>query len=179
MSDASADDDMHPKTRTVLETVRDRPGVHTGGVARVASLPVSTARYHLERLVRQGRLDAESFGQYRSFYPPRLQDPAERRALHHLNREVAGRILRYLAAHGTCRQGDLVVSLDRGASTISHHLRNLQDAGLVTHHRVSPVEYRLTQPDLVHAVIRRHPRIWDPCCEDHPRPPSGRGSNGC
>lgn len=132
---------------------------------------MSTARYHLERLVGQGRLEVEAFGQYRAFYPPSIEDPDVRRLLHHLNRDIAGAIVRMLATHGPLRRPAIARKVSRSVSTVSHHLRTLREEGVVRQKTDSSTRYALATPDEVRSVLRRHPALWRPCCDEHVHPP--------
>lgn len=157
--------------RAALKAVHDCPGAHARRVAETANLPVSTARYHLERLAQGGRIAVESFGQYRAFYPPDVGDPYVRRVLHHLNRPVAGPILRLLAAHGPLDRARLADAVSRTVSTVSHHLRALREEDVVATVKNPQVRYGLTRPDEVRSALRRHPALWARCCPEHSGPP--------
>ncbi|MDZ5809786.1 winged helix-turn-helix transcriptional regulator [Halorubrum sp. AD140] len=136
-----------PNTRTrIRRHVRDTPGVHFNRVGRELDIATGQAQYHLRRLVRDGELDVERVGGRTHYFEPSF-DPWERRALAFLRRETAREIIVRLHAEGPTRSASLANELDLARSTVSWHVSNLVDSGVVEKSDDRPMTLSLARPE--------------------------------
>jgi DNA-binding transcriptional ArsR family regulator len=87
-----------------------------------------------------------------------------------LGHPVRLRILRHVVQAGPagCAAGDIQAEVDLPASTLSHHLRRLVDAGLMTSRSEGTYQYYAA----VYAALRAlTDYVWEDCCK--------RGNGGC
>lgn len=125
----TADPLDHPVRRRVLRAIRARPASPVARIAAELDLDESTVRHHVDVLeeadlvtsIRQGR--ARLLRGRGDDVDPRLA----RLLAHRLRR----RILDRLARTTWLRQDRLRRDLDVAASTLSHHISRLREAGLV------------------------------------------------
>jgi len=130
----------------VRRHVRETPGVHFNQVERDLDIATGQAQYHLRRLVNDEELVVERIAGQAHYFDPTF-DPWERRALAFLRRETAREIVLRLHADGPLRPETLTVELDLARSTVSWHVSNLSDAGIVTKSDDRPMTITLTRPD--------------------------------
>ncbi|HVY47952.1 MAG TPA: metalloregulator ArsR/SmtB family transcription factor [Minicystis sp.] len=100
-----------------------------------------------------------------------MPSPLERHAeqLAALGHPVRLRVLRFVvqAGDGGAAAGDIQAHVDMPASTLSHHLKRLVDAGLVTTRTEGTFHYYAAE----YAALRRlTDYLWEDCCK--------RGKNG-
>ncbi|MFC7325897.1 winged helix-turn-helix transcriptional regulator [Halorubrum rutilum] len=136
----------------VRRHVRETPGVHFNQVERDLDIATGQAQYHLRRLVNNEELVVERIGGRAHYFDPTF-DPWERRALAFLRRETARNIVLRLHADGPLRPETLTTELDLARSTVSWHVSNLSDAGIVTKSDDRPMTITLTRPDRTAALL--------------------------
>ena len=134
-------------TRTrVRSHVRETPGVHFNRVSRELDIATGQAQYHLRRLVRDDEIAVERVAGRTHYFDPSF-DPWERRAVAFLRRETAREILLRLHAEGPTRPATLAADLELARSTISWHVSNLVDAGIVERSVDRPMTVALARPE--------------------------------
>ena len=142
-----------PETRArVRRHVRDTPGVHFNRVSRDLDIATGQAQYHLRRLVRDGEVAVERIGGRAHYFDPAF-DPWERRAVAFLRRETAREILVRLHAEGATRPAALAEELDLARSTVSWHVSNLVESGIVEKSADRPMRVSLARPERTAALL--------------------------
>jgi len=142
-----------PETRArVRRHVRDTPGVHFNRVSRDLDIATGQAQYHLRRLVRDGEVAVERIGGRAHYFDPAF-DPWDRRAVAFLRRETAREILVRLHAEGATRPATLAEELDLARSTVSWHVSNLAESGIVEKSDDRPMRVSLARPDRTAALL--------------------------
>jgi predicted transcriptional regulator len=136
-----------PDTRArIRRHVRDTPGVHFNRVGRDLDIASGQAQYHLRRLVRDGEISVERIGGRAHYFDPAF-DPWERRTVAFLRRETAREILVRLHADGPTRPKALADELDLARSTVSWHVSNLVESGIVEKSDERPMHLSLAFPE--------------------------------
>ena len=142
-----------PETRArIRRHVRDTPGVHFNRVSRDLDIATGQAQYHLRRLVRDGEVAVERIGGRAHYFDPAF-DPWDRRAVAFLRRETAREILVRLHAEGATRPATLAEELDLARSTVSWHVSNLAESGIVEKSDDRPMRVSLALPDRTAALL--------------------------
>ena len=136
-----------PDTKTrVREHVHETPGVHFNRVSRDLDIATGQAQYHLRRLVRDGDLAVERIVGQTHYFDPQF-DSWERAVIAFLRRETARGIIVRLHADGPARPVDLADDLDLARSTVSWHVSNLTERGVIEKSVDQPVTLSLTRPE--------------------------------
>ena len=135
----------------VLAFVKRYPGVHVRAVERELHLSSRLAAYHLQQLEEEGRVQCVHETGFSRYFPavgqPRWsKDDVAFLCL--MRRTAALRITLLLASQGPMGRADLGSRLDLARASMSYHLGQLIEAGVVT----SGLEgrkmlYRLADPD--------------------------------
>ena len=135
----------------VLGFVKRYPGVHVRAVERELGLSSRLAAYHLQQLEGEGSVQCVHETGYSRYFPavgkPRWsRDDVAFLCL--MRRPAALRITLLLAAQGPLGRADLGSRLDLARASVSYHLGQLADAGVV----VSDLEgrrllHRLADPE--------------------------------
>lgn len=127
------DDELleHPRRAQVLQLVQAEPGVHFQDLARRLGIGRGTLEHHLRKMLAAGLLAKVQHGGYACYFPKgavdrRVMDTAP------LLRSTGGRAVFDAVRSQPGRSGrELALALGLSQSTVSYHLRRLQEAGLV------------------------------------------------
>ncbi|WP_457554997.1 winged helix-turn-helix transcriptional regulator [Candidatus Pyrohabitans sp.] len=107
----------------ILRCLEEKGALHFSGLARVLNLKKSTLSYHLNVLERFGLVRSAKAGRFKVYYTDSFNDK-------YLN-GTAKEILKYLAMVQESTAGDIARAIGLSPSTVSYHLKKLEDAGLV------------------------------------------------
>jgi predicted transcriptional regulator len=135
----------------VMTFVKRYPGVHVRAVERELHLSNRLAAYHLEQLESEGRVQCVHEAGFSRYFPavgkPRWsKDDVAFLCL--MRRAAALRITLLLAAQGPLSRAELGERLDLARASMSHHLEQLLDAGIVTSDKDGRrLLYRLADPE--------------------------------
>lgn len=124
----------HDNRATIVEAVDDSPGAHVTAVSNRSGIPLSTVRYHLRILEREGHVTTVRDRGCRRVYPA-TTEPAAIDLAAALRNEATARIIDTLARRGELSGDALAAALDRDASTVTHHLQALAADGIVVRER--------------------------------------------
>ena len=147
------------KTRKDLyDFVRRNPGYHLREVSRALGLSITLADYHLRFLEKHELVTSSMDGEYKRFYPrstpgqaddrPALTDH-ERQVLAFLRQPVPLRVINYLMERDAATHKQILEQVPVSPSTLSHHLKKMQAAGIIDHAEVKERGYRVLQPKSV------------------------------
>jgi predicted transcriptional regulator len=143
--------------RAIYQYVADNPGVHFRGILEDLGYAQGTLQYQLRWLADEGLIEVSEDGQYTRYYPAAEFDDADQTVMNVLRREYSRRILAHLLADGPLTTSELRDRLDKAQSTVSWHLSNLGDAGLVSKERDGRrVVYDVTDADRVKYLYTIH-----------------------
>lgn len=118
--------------RRVRDLVDDAPGVTAARIADELDVHYDTVRHHLRVLDEFDEIRVDRFGSTRRYFPNHGRYTADDRALlAALRVEPRRRALETLARDGGLSSGELAEAIGVAPSTASHHLAELEAAGLV------------------------------------------------
>lgn len=122
--------------RRVRDLVDDAPGVTAATIADELDVHYDTVRHHLRVLDEFDEIRVDRFGSTRRYFPNHGRYTADDRALlAALRVEPRRRALETLARAGGLASGELAEAIGVAPSTASHHLADLEAAGLVERSR--------------------------------------------
>lgn len=121
---------MNETRQQILAHVKSNPGVHFNGIVRDIDIATGQAQYHLRRLIKGGELEDESINGRTHYFSPEF-DPWERRALALLRRETSRNVIALGLRDGSVPAPAVADELDVARSTVTWHLSNLEEAGIV------------------------------------------------
>jgi predicted transcriptional regulator len=141
----------HPVRRRICDHLRRLPGDHLRSIARSLQLAVGTARYHLDVLRRQGRIDKRDANGRARYYLTEGEAEVNRLfELHWDYRDVRLRVLDALRRMEAAPPATIAKSLGVSRQLVSYHLASLERAGLA---RRSGARYQSVER--AEAVYRR------------------------
>jgi predicted transcriptional regulator len=150
MSDDPPDELELSTRRTIYQHIVDTPGIHFRALFDDIDLAKGTLQYHLHWLADEGLIDVQDGTDYTRYYAADSFDEVDQTVMGALRRTIARRILAYLVSEGPLTTTDIAERLEKSQSTISWHLSNLVDAGLVKKERDGRrVYYEVTDADRV------------------------------
>jgi len=147
------------KTRKELyDFVRKNPGFHLRELSRALDLSITLADYHLRFLERHELITSAMDGEYKRFFPrsrPGQEEvraaltDVEKRILAFLRQPVPLRVINFLMEREAATHKEILEQVPVSPSTLSHHLKKMEIAGLID--RAEPRErgYRVRDPKAV------------------------------
>ncbi|HET6398686.1 MAG TPA: winged helix-turn-helix transcriptional regulator [Candidatus Thermoplasmatota archaeon] len=136
---------QHPTRRLVADCIEANPGIHYKELSRRLGLANGTLEHHLRKLVADGIVLRHAGDGYTCYFPKGVSRH-DLRAAGPLKAAGARRVLQAVQASPGASSSDVATAAGLDASTVSHHVRRLQDAGLVEARRVG-------------RTVRLHPRV--------------------
>jgi len=121
--------------RAIYQQIADNPGVHFRALLDELDYAQGTLQYQIRWLADEGLIEVSDDGKYTRYYPAAKFDENDQAVMNALRREYSRRILAHLLADGPLSTTELSDRLDKAQSTVSWHLSNLAEAGLVTKER--------------------------------------------
>lgn len=134
----------HDVRREVYETVVESPAAYIEELADEAAIPVSTLRYHVRVLEREGLVTTDRINGHRRVSPVGTEHVE---LLAALNDDTTAPVVESVAGHEPVSVGGLAAALERAPSTVSYHLDRLEDAGALTRERVGESVFVSLTPD--------------------------------
>ena len=128
----SSDPLNHEIRASIFEFITHSPGAYLSEICSAVDVTLTTTRYHLEVLEDERHVTRVNVWGKRRYYPV---DENEAHLIAALDDEGTGSVLATLAALEEASGGQLADELNRDASTISHHLSRLEQAGLIERER--------------------------------------------
>jgi predicted transcriptional regulator len=155
---SSADRSLALSTRrAIFDHVRANPGIHFSQLKRDLDMETGLLQYHLYELEKHDVLESEEHQGKRRVFVARELDEEERAILSVLRYRTTRRILLYLLEHAPVRNRALAEAVGVTPATISWHLSNLVEAGVV---EAVPdgrtTRYRVTNEDLTVRLLVRY-----------------------
>lgn len=144
--------------KRLVRLVETYPGLHLRELAREADVSEALAGYHLDRLEADDHVRSEAEAGFRRFYPVDAPAPTadERELLNILRRAVPLEIVVYLLEEGASVHADVTDQLGLAKSTVTYHVSNLRDAGIVE--RLDDGRFALSDPRRIERLLIR----WEP-----------------
>lgn len=120
-----------PTRKELFGHVEANPGIHFSQLKRDLDMETGLLQYHLRELEQYGVLESEAHRGKRRVFVARELDEEERAILAVLRYETTRRILLSLLEEGPARNSDIAEAVGVTPATISWHLSNLVDEGVV------------------------------------------------
>lgn len=149
----------HEARAAVVEAVTDSPGVSLTELTEQTDVTLSTLRHHVRVLENEGLIVAARVRNHRRFYPTGTEDFKLGAAL---NDEATAPIVAALASQEGLTVSELAEAVNRNASTVTHHLQNLEADGLVIRERESRTIVNRLAPAVRDALASRSETAADP-----------------
>jgi DNA-binding transcriptional ArsR family regulator len=128
--------------RSVYEAVREQPGEPITAVSERADVNLSTARYHVRVLRKEDLITSARVRSCERFYPTGTDNVAVAAAMAD---DTTAPLLDALVRHEPASVSTLAEDIDKSPSTVTHHLQNLEDDGVVLRERAGrSVENKLS-----------------------------------
>lgn len=145
--------------RAIFRRVADNPGIHFSALLDELEYARGTLQYQLRWLADEGLIEVSDDGKYTRYYPTAQFDDADQTVMNALRRKYSRRILAHLLAAGPLTTTELSDRLEKAQSTVSWHLSNLVDEGLVSKERDGQrVEYHVDDADRIRYLYTIHRR---------------------
>ena len=129
-------DDTDPleneRRRRLYDAVEREPGVHVSRLASMTGIARSSVRYHVRILEAENLLAPTKIRGKRRLYPAGTESTAVAAALAD---DASAAVLLTLVERGPATVSDLATHLDRTPGTITHHLQQLAEDGVVSRER--------------------------------------------
>ena len=121
--------------REIFTYVESNPGVHLRELQRALSLPLGSAEYHVDYMVKRGVLVRERDGRYTRFYAKELES-ADKEVLSTLRQRRLRQILLFALPRKKVKYKTLLNAIKVPRSTLSLYLKQLVDHNILRRHKV-------------------------------------------
>ena len=138
-----------PTRKAIFEHVEANPGIHFSQLKRDLGMETGLLQHHLRELERYDVLESEEHQGKRRVFVAHELDDEERAILAVLRYETTRRILLYLLEEGPARNRDIAAAVGVTPATISWHLSNLVEKGIVA----SVTEERTTRYEVANEAL--------------------------
>lgn len=148
--------------RDLYHFVRQNPGFHLREIARALTLSITLADYHLRFLEKNDLVSASMDGEYKRYYPRSLPGDAaarpaltddQKRVLAYLRQPVPFRVLAFLMEREGATHKEILQHVPVSPSTLSHHLKKMQYAGILARLEERDRGYRVSDPKAVARIM--------------------------
>ena len=116
--------------RKIYEAVRKFAGSHFREIERKSKLPTGTVKYHLSYLAKNGLIKEEKDGNNIRYFPKEFK-PENKKLLGLLRQKPIRDILLFILTHSDCNHEQIVGAVKLSPSTISWHLRKLEENNVI------------------------------------------------
>ncbi|UCD96413.1 MAG: hypothetical protein JSV35_07995 [Candidatus Bathyarchaeota archaeon] len=123
------------KRREIFTYIEKNPGVHLRALQRALGLPLGSAEYHVDYMVKRGVLIRERKGRYTRFYARELE-PADKGVLSTLRQRKLREILLFALPRKKVKYKTLLNAMKVPPSTLSLYLKKLVDQNILRRHKV-------------------------------------------
>jgi predicted transcriptional regulator len=148
--------DANPTRIKVHDAISKTPGIHFREIMRVCAVSTGQLSHHLSSLKKLGLIREEKQGRNSRFYPLGLNEN-ERALLGILRNPTARRIIMSLLEKSPKSHKSICASVNLSQSTISWHLEQLKETGVVLMHKKGKEHhYFLANPAEVAKTIISH-----------------------
>ncbi|MCM2325678.1 MAG: winged helix-turn-helix transcriptional regulator [Candidatus Woesearchaeota archaeon] len=116
--------------RNIYEIVKKFAGCHFREIERKSGFSTGSVKYHLDYLIRNGLITQEKDNGNVRYYPIEFM-PENKRLLGLLRQESIRKILLFLLTHGDANHEQIASFTGLSPSTVSWHLKKLEQNGIV------------------------------------------------
>lgn len=131
------------------------PGLHFREIQRRLHLANGALEHHLRTLLRSGSLESERDGQFVRFYPPPIRHE-ERVYISILRQPRLREIITFLILRPGSDYRTIAQELNLSPSTITWHLKRLQQVGVVTRGKKNDSElicFQISEPERLTKIL--------------------------
>lgn len=121
----------------IISLVQQQPGLHLSKIAELLHISIPLADYHISVLMKDGTILAvrDAQGYYKRYYLVKSGvSAADKKILEALRKKVPFTIILFLLKYHTLQHKQMMNHLHLSSSTLSYHLTNLAESGIVDVH---------------------------------------------
>ncbi|HXV46532.1 MAG TPA: ArsR family transcriptional regulator [Nitrososphaera sp.] len=144
------------ETRTILlQHIEENPGIRYRELLRMMGLANGVLTYHLAALEKADMIKVDRQPRMTRYYPISISD-SESVILKFVRHEPVRQIILLILDHDLCMFNEIVDHTKKAPSTVSSHLKRLNEAGIVTVRYGEYQLYRLADRELVADVLSKY-----------------------
>jgi len=117
--------------RKIYNFILNNPGLHIREISRRSDISFSTLRHHLNHLEKNDILINKKEGNYNRYYARDKMGKNDKKIMDFLRQDTPRAIILLLFAYVECSLTEISENLEKHPSTISYHLNNMQNMGIV------------------------------------------------
>lgn len=141
----------HPLRRSIIQTLRERPGINKHQLAQEHDVNPGVIDHHLDRLEAAGLAATRSEGkgnEVHCFVPDDVEYWSKEQTRGLFGRSGVREVALYLADNPGATTDEISEALNLSLSTVRHHIRSLESNDLVERYRAGRTFLYDTEPDL-------------------------------
>lgn len=152
----------------IMECVHSFPGIHLRGIVKHLDTSTALAHYHLDHLVQEKRVREVRVGGFTRYFPQkeyRDLSAKDRQVVQFLRQERPLQIVLSILEYGSMQHRDLLEIVGGSKGTLTYHLDNLVEAGIVRKVPKGPDKgFHVVDPAGVRRLLARYeplPDVYD------------------
>src|SRR3989338_3576116 len=111
--------------KKIYDLVHRNAGIYFREIERKSKFSTGHVQYHLSHLVRSGLLKEEKIGNHVRYFPRKFADD-QKKMMNLLRQRSLRHLILFLLEHPSCHHQDLVKNMGLSPSTVSWHVKRLQ-----------------------------------------------------
>ena len=116
--------------RKIYQIVRQYAGTHFREIERKSSLATGSAQYHLNYLKKRELIKSEKEGNTLRYFPKEFKTE-NKKIMGFLRQKSIRGIILFVLMHENCNHEQIADSIKLSPSTVSWHLKKLQDSNII------------------------------------------------
>ncbi len=116
--------------KKIYNIVREFAGCHFREIGRKSGLATGSVKYHLDYLAKNGLIVSEKEGNNIRYFP-RGFNSENKKLMSILRQESVRKILLFILTHSNCNHEQIVVYVKLSPSTVTWHLKKLEENNIV------------------------------------------------
>lgn len=155
--------------RMIYNLITQNPGLYLSKIAEKLNMSIPLTDYHLGCMQKDGRIsikqDAKGYSKRYYITESNIQSK-EKKFLEFLRKKIPLKIVLLLLKHRTLQHKDIKRHLDMHASSLTYHLVNLEESGIIDVQSFGREKgYTLTDPDEIMRIMKKYELQVEPQLE--------------
>ena len=121
--------------KKIFDLISKNPGLHLSKIASLLKMRGSLVEYHLFYLEKNNVIKGTRSSGYTRYYVTGRVSHRDKKIISMLRKEVPLKVVLFLLKKDIAQHKDILENIDVAASTLSYHIKNLIDHGLISVNR--------------------------------------------
>ncbi len=157
------DDATLENRKLIFDYISDHPGVHLRKISRDISIHLSTLRYHLNYLEKEGLITCQKQGNLKLYFVSGKLNPHEKNLTPLLQQKRFRDVVIIIIKAHELTSSQIAEKLSVNPSTASKYIKILERRGVISHKKVDgkKIYYLNDEENIVKILLTYKKSMWD------------------